>query len=430
MRQIATTLLLAALAAVTTPLTGCTGQTLAGAPNLYSNPAGMKEPFASVPVPLQTTDATIIYATDRTTELVDGKEVYGIGRSPELEFGTCIVRMGSEETTWTDLVAASTKAELAGTIPLLLNAPVETGRFPRLDVAFESDGSWVESPACRQRRAEAVEQVQAMLRQQLAETPVKELFIFVHGYNNTFADGAFRAAQIWHFAGRGGVPVLYSWPAGSPGLLKGYTRDRESSEYTVPHFKEFLLAAAKCPEVSKINIIGHSRGTDVVANALREIHMECRGGGKDTRTFLKLGNVVLAAPDIDLDVFLQRFKSDRVGFIAERFTIYVSPNDSAIGLSAWLFGSVRRLGQAGMSDLSPQDAAATKVHPITSVIDVRASTIGMGHDYFLSNPATLSDLILVLREHRAPGAANGRPLVDDPKGFWELFDGYPFRKAP
>jgi hypothetical protein len=34
-------------------------------------------------------------------------------------------------------------------------------------------------------------------------------------------------------------------------------------------------------------------------------------------------------------------------------------------------------------------------------------------------------LILVLRDHRRPGAPHGRPLYDNPEGFWELRDGYP-----
>ena len=71
--------------------------------------------------------------------------------------------------------------------------------------------------------------------------------------------------------------------------------------------------------------------------------MECRGAEKDTRTELKLDELVLAAPDIDLDVFVERFGADRVGYVPDQLTIYVSPNDKAIGVSNWLFGSARRI---------------------------------------------------------------------------------------
>lgn len=77
-------------------------------------------------------------------------------------------------------------------------------------------------------------------------------------------------------------------------------------------------------------------------------------------------------------------------------------------------------------DLEPDVQAAVKHHPSMDIVDVRAKSDSMGHAYFLSSPAALSDVILVLREHDKPGAANGRPLIDDPEGFWELPDGYPF----
>ena len=42
----------------------------------------------------------------------------------------------------------------------------------------------------------------------------------------------------------GCVPVAYSWPAGSKGLIRGYTYDHDSSEFTVYHLKQMLHALA------------------------------------------------------------------------------------------------------------------------------------------------------------------------------------------
>lgn len=36
----------------------------------------------------------------------------------------------------------------------------------------------------------------------------------------------------------------------------------------------------------------------------------------------------------------------------------------------------------------------------------------------------LSDLILLLRDGRKPGAANGRPLTMAPNGFWHIGNDY------
>ena len=45
---------------------------------------------------------------------------------------------------------------------------------------------------------------------------------------DSFEDAIFRIAELWHFLGREGVPIAYTWPAGHPGLLRGYNYDRES----------------------------------------------------------------------------------------------------------------------------------------------------------------------------------------------------------
>jgi hypothetical protein len=48
----------------------------------------------------------------------------------------------------------------------------------------------------------------------------------------------------------------------------------------------------------------------------------------------------------------------------------------------------------------------------------------LGHGYFHSSPAASSDLILVMRYGRRPGAENGRPLKNLQEGFWMLENDY------
>jgi esterase/lipase superfamily enzyme len=403
---------------------GSTAPALVSAPNLFAD--SEVNPYESVPKALQVNTADVVYATDREPQTIEGVYGYSAKRSRIVSFGLCTVQMGAEDTTWDELVTASTTRSRPEPIPMALTKIDERGRYPSHKGMIEVNGRWVEDPVELEEQAQATQQIHALLSERLALTPRKEIYLFVHGYNNSFASGAFRASQIWHFVGRGGVPVMFSWPAGSTGLLQGYTRDRESGEFANPHLKRLLRDLASCPDVRKIHLIAHSRGTDILGTALREVHNETRAAGKDTRTELKLGQVVLAAPDIDLNVFVERFSADRVGFVAEQITIYASPNDKAIGLSNWLFGSARRIGQLRRADLNPEMATYAKHHPVMDIVDMRGKTDRRGHGYFLSSPAALSDLILVLRDGKRPGAANGRPLYDDPEGFWQLRDGYPF----
>ena len=58
-------------------------------------------------------------------------------------------------------------------------------------------------------------------------------------------------------------------------------------------------------------------------------------------------------------------------------------------------------------------------------IDSRVSSGFIGHSYFYSHPAVLSDLILILRDGRDPGAENGRPLGrEEGTLFWSIDDDY------
>jgi len=236
-------------------------------------------------------------------------------------------------------------------------------------------------------------------------------------------------AELWHFLGRPGVPVVYTWPAiKGGGPLRGYTYARESSEFTVYHLRQFLQAVASCPDVERIHILAHSRGTGVTLSVLGDLRLLYFDDPERGRRELKLGNVILAAPDIDQSVAQQRFRPDRVYKILDRMTIYVTPEDKALGIARFLFRSLARLGSANSRDLTPEQIAALKSDRMgLDPIEVKVKRKGAhGHTYWIDNPAVLSDVILILRDDLPPGAEHGRPLIRAESGMWELYGGYPF----
>jgi len=409
-----------------TVLAGCGGAPqLMPTPNLYTR--GDVNPFLGVSEDLQNNKVEVVYATDRVPEDKTPDHVqYGYKRSRSVGFGVSEVRFG-KDVSWADLVKASTskkrEVDLTETIP----RTTELGRFqPTPRSLIQLTGSADDAAASDAAEKATEDQFRKLLADQLAHTRVKEVFLFVHGYNNTFKDSVRTIAEVWHFMGREGVPVAYTWPAGSGGLLRGYTYDRESSEFTVYHLKQMLRLIASCPEVTKVHVIGHSRGTDVVTSAIRELHLEISGGGKTARQVLKFGTLVLAAPDLDIDVMIQRNSTARIGQVAERSAIYVCASDNALGFSSFLFGGLNRLGKLKSDLFSPQELEALRNSKTTQIIDARVSDSGaFGHDYFHSNPAVSSDLILLMRYGFATGAENGRPLRVDKKGFWVIDDDYP-----
>lgn len=411
--------------------TGCSSAPqLMPTPNLYAH--DHREPFVDVPPDLQNNKVDVLYLTDRTPlqESTPDKRAYGYGRSRSVAFGVSTVEIG-KDVSWDELAAASRTSKRAVKLPVSVIQTKELVRFP------PSPKTLIELPSAAERSTHPTtattlqaevdiekEQCKAELTARLAKTPVKEAYVYVHGYNNDFNGSVMTIAQLWHFFGRQGVPIAYTWPAGRGGLLRGYTYDRESSEFTVYHLKEMLRVLASCPELEKVHIIGHSRGTDVVVSALRELHLEMSGGGRATGKELKLATVVLAAPDLDIEVMIQRMVTARLGNVAERSAIYVCAKDSALGISNWLFGGGGRLGKLKGDMFSPEELDALRKRRSVQIIDARISDPGPhGHSYFHTNPAVSSDLILLIRDKRVPG--DDRPLKADPKGFWFVDDQYP-----
>jgi len=409
-------------------LAGCQ-RLLAPSPNLYVD--AVTDPFADVPAEFRTNTVDILYATDRKPESErNGSVRYGYDRSAWLAFGSCTVEIG-HDVSWPRLVEASRSEKRTVSLPLRLGAVTPLGRFPQTPPPLElKDGELTETDEYLAKKQAAIAKLHDELRRRLALTPRKEAFVFVHGYKNTLEKAAFRLAELWHFLGRQGVPVLYTWPAGAPGLLHGYTRDRESGEFTIFHLKEFITALAACPELERISIIAHSRGTDIAATALRELVIAADARGEDPQATYKIAHLIIAAPDIDAEVSGQRNASDRLFRIYDHSVVYVSPNDRALGTAEWLFASPRRMGKLRPEHLTERDRQRLSVFQDGEIVDSRIRSKGMGHNYFLSNPATLSDLILVLRYDRPPTAEGGRPLTEIAPNWYILDDNYPRKAAP
>jgi esterase/lipase superfamily enzyme len=395
-------------------------------PNLYAT--GGLDPFPDLPPALQNNKVEVLYLTDRapTEGWTPEAPGYGHKRSRSVAFGVCELQFG-QDVSWAELVKASTSAERSVNLEITMSSVAELCRFSATPKTLaESPPPVVQAQQAQEEVPEAVKRCHTELSARLAKTPVKDVYVFVHGVKTGFEGSVTTAAELWHFLGRSGVAVAYSWPAGGKGILRGYNYDYNSSEFTVYHLKEALRVIAGCPDVRNIHVIAHSRGTDVTVTAIRELHLEISGSGRVTRDVMKLGTVVLAAADLDVDVVMQRCVSARLGKVPERSLIYISAADKALGLSRLLFGGTR-LGKLQPEIFTKEEIEALRKSPL-AVVDAHVTQPGAyGHNYFYANPAVSSDLILVLRYGRAPGAEHGRPLEIEESGFWEIDDKYPGR---
>jgi len=326
-------------------------------------------PQELLPESRRTPQAEVIYITDRTPAQSSDRRFayYTSGRSTSKAVGVGTVDMGAE--SWEQLAARDRLRR-----PRLMGVR-EVARYASVPIPLvEIEGSLVPDP---EREA-----VSAAARERLHE------------------------------------------------LLAEMMLPEDEGRVTVLHLRRTLREIASSPDVRQLNLIAHSRGTDVLTTALREINLEERAAGRSTRETLKLGHLILAAPDLDLEVVGQRIAAEYLHMAPVSTTVYFSSRDRALGVANWLFHGISRLGRMDIDRLDEETRrAVSELPPEIELIDVRSRSRGLGHSYFHQSPEVSSDLYLILVEDRRIGAEYGRPLRRVQYGVWRLEPGYPLAGA-
>lgn len=162
----------------------------------------------------------------------------------------------------------------------------------------------------------------------------RDIILFIHGYNTRFPEGLFRFTQIVHDSEFPGVPVLFTWA--SRGNLQDYVYDLNSAAVARSALEETIVELART-RAENITILAHSMGNWLLMETAVQASPENR-----RLIAHRSANIVLAAPDIDIDVFKAQLK--KVGRPARPFTVIVSRDDRALGLSRRIAGGKERVG--------------------------------------------------------------------------------------
>jgi esterase/lipase superfamily enzyme len=404
-------------------LAGCSSTPkLMPTPNIYLGDGGY--PKSNVPEGLRTNKVDLLYVTDRAPETSkDGALVYESVRSASLGFGSVIVEFG-DDLSWEQLVEMSETSSRKTSPSIDIVKRTELGRFPATPHAFlVVDGKAKEDPKVRAEFDQTAQVFRKEINRRMIETGENEIHIFIHGFHNSFDKAACVLAEYWHFIGRHGVPMLYSWPAAHKGMF-GYFVDRESGEFTIYHLKNLIRLLGSFPEIEKINILSHSRGTDVATSALRELIIEARAAGKSPREIYRIENLIMAAPDLDFDIVRQRLMAEKIGPAFGQITVYATDADKALGLSETLMSGTR-FGRIHAENLGEQEQAIFSIVKNVAFVNVQGKQrFFLGHAYYLNNPSTSSDIIRVINTGSMPGDPE-RPLTHITLNFWEMPEKYP-----
>jgi esterase/lipase superfamily enzyme len=203
--------------------------------------------------------------------------------------------------------------------------------------------------------------------------PKRRVLIYVHGFNTSHAEAVFRLAQLVHEGNIEAAPVLFSWP--SRGGVFDYLYDKESANYSRRALETLILQASDRPDVGDVTIIAHSMGGWLTAEALRAVALKKNGVPGNIR------NVVLASPDLDVDVFRRQWLE--MGPRRPHFTLITSTHDKALDLSRWLSGGIDRVGGVDLTPYRPMLASLNISIVDTSAVDTMDP---LGHNDFADSP--------------------------------------------
>lgn len=237
----------------------------------------------------------------------------------------------------------------------------------------------------------------------LGEARSKSLLIFVHGYNTDFANAVMRTAQMAYDLKFTGLPFSYSWP--SAASVRSYWQDEEAARLSEGAFELLIEELSQLP-VTDIYIVAHSMGSRVVAHALQS-------RADKGKKLNHLRELLLAAPDINVDLFRNVIAPKLAAMQGTRTTLYASSSDWALRASNVVHG-FRRVGET---------VGGVFTFPGLDTIDASgapAVSRGYGHFYLVDSPSVLKDFQAIIQSKASAKLRGLNEVGASPNSYWRL----------
>lgn len=206
------------------------------------------------------------------------------------------------------------------------------------------------------------------------------VLIYLHGYGRKFERAMRTTARIVYELSYQGTPILYSWP--SKGKVSTYSADLANIDWSTPHLQSFLEDVMTMTGAGSIHILAHSLGNRALLEALVNLSKKT-----ESDKLLRLGEIILAAPDVDRDIFIGDY-APILEQLASRVTLYVSSIDFPLIAS----GTINRSPRVG------NKKRAVIFEGIQAIDATNAATLVTGHSYYRDSPEVLSDLYYLINK--------------------------------
>ncbi len=227
--------------------------------------------------------------------------------------------------------------------------------------------------------------------------------VYIHGYHVSFEEAAVRAAQIGFDLKVEGITAFFSWP--SKESFWKYSADEATIKISEFRIEKFLRKLALESGAEEVHIIAHSMGNRGLLGAMERL---AKDPSFDPPS--QFGQIILAAPDVDMDTFNEL--ASAYSHISKRTTLYISSKDWALKLSKF-WHDYPRVGFFPPIGIFP-DIDTVKVTGIDLTI--------LGHSYFAEAAPVLYDMQQLLQSDIDPGsrARTETVFTSDNQKYWEI----------
>jgi esterase/lipase superfamily enzyme len=241
------------------------------------------------------------------------------------------------------------------------------------------------------------------MAQRLQAMGTKALLVFVHGFNMGFPEAALRTAQMAHDLNFPGLAMFYSWP--SANQIRSYWQDEEVARQSEGVFEQLIDELLQLP-ATDIYVVAHSMGSRIASQVLQARADK----GKSTKNLKEL---LLAAPDINADVFRAVIAPKLAAMQGTRTTVYASSSDIALKASK-LVHRYRPVGDA---------SGGVVIYPGIETIDASGASPalrGYGHFYLVDSPSVISDVRAIIERKGDPRLRGLSQIGASPNVYWRL----------
>jgi esterase/lipase superfamily enzyme len=345
----------------------------------------------------RTSGVQVFYATNRKPDVPPGDRGYGNDVDSSLHLGVAGIQIADKGTSWGEICQASAGGDGDPTFKL------------RELTEFADPADFYD-----------------LINQQLAITPNHEVNIYVHGFFTRFNVGVELLGKMLHCSARRGVMVCFSWPARQSFFV--YGGDVERGRASAHYLTDLIEGIAANTKAQNINVLAYSAGAACATDALLELRKRHQDQTPEQLAkSLRIGNIIYAASDLDTATFA-RAQIVQLKQLARDVVIYVSSNDSVLGLASIMYGA-SRVGHPDVTKFTKEEQEAVAKDPQIQVIDVSdvPGPQGFGgfggHYYWYSNDWVMTDVLVSFRWQISPGR---RGLYHEPgMSRWYFPKDYP-----